>query len=123
MTTGDWEYVDGTYITTWAGTGLATTCGPVMWTVPNYGLPLQDDQIPQEERKKLMNIYVVFLVDAMENDIIRQEFIIARTEKDATASMSLEKTLAKAVSKGEFAIVSYHLGSFEPKEVALVKNI
>jgi hypothetical protein len=74
-------------------------------------------------RRKTMNVYLILLIDALENEVLKQEAVIGRTDSDASAAFNLTPAEAKAVSKGTMAIVISRLGEYEPKEVALVKEV
>lgn len=70
-----------------------------------------------------MNIYFVVLVDAVENELLMTPtFVIAKTEQDAGAQLSLTEAHRKGISKGDYQLVIEQIASYEPVEISFVRS-
>ena len=112
-TAGDWTVTTATWP---ANYSCLMVCSP--WT----NISVIANPQPEKEKKKV-NIYICFLVDAVENSIlVGPLYLIGKDEKSASAGLNLTPDQIKGLAKGDLAIVTEEIGSYEPVEISYVRN-
>ena len=107
-------YMGTSWTTTWYN--FTTSTVPVIIDDPM-------ESKPPEKRRKVMTVYILFLVDAIENEILLGPvFCIAKNESSASTNLDLNSLQKKAVSRGDYAIVVGEIGDYEPREISYVRN-
>jgi hypothetical protein len=126
MTYGNWTTptIDSACWTTYTNTPIAGALG---WhSASTLALfcpsPSEPKSEPKKEKKR-MSIYIIFLVDAVENDILFGPLYgIGKDEASAAAGINLTKDQKKSISKGDFILVTKSIASYEPVEISYVRS-
>lgn len=116
-----WSYstITTTNASDWAYATSGSNLAILPYTLPYFpSLPA-----PEEERRPTVNVYMVILIDKLENEIIRHALVLGRNDAEATAALALTKAEAKAVQKGDNSLVISKLGSYTPVEVVRTKTV